>query len=132
MRGRCRNPRNPKFQTYGARGITICARWDDFANFLADMGEPPPGATIDRIDNDGPYSPENCRWATAAVQVSNRRVTPKLTARGRTASIDQWAPIVGLNRKTIRARIRKGWSAEAALFTPRQDHIPYEQRGPGN
>lgn len=74
MHQRCENPKHESYRNYGARGITVCERWREFADFIADMGpRPSPGHSIDRLDNDGPYEPGNCQWATKPEQGRNRR-----------------------------------------------------------
>ena len=73
MHQRCANPKHVSFASYGGRGISVCERWSKFDNFLADMGHRPPGRSLDRINNDGNYEPSNCRWATTAEQLKNRR-----------------------------------------------------------
>jgi hypothetical protein len=73
MFARCTNPNHKKYDNYGGRGIKICDRWKEFTNFLNDLGERPPGTTLDRIDSNGNYEPGNCRWATQEQQVANRR-----------------------------------------------------------
>jgi hypothetical protein len=97
---RCTSPASPKWKDYGGRGITVCDRWLRFDNFLADMGVPPEGLSIDRKDNDGPYTPENCRWATAKEQRANQRTRPesKTAAKKREAKEDRDAGLDELRR----------------------------------
>jgi hypothetical protein len=118
MKGRCLNPNNPKYPRYGGRGIKVCDRWMDFANFLADMGDRPPGSSIDRIDNDGHYEPGNCRWATPIQQQQNNSRNVFLTARGRKACLVEWSRITKVGRKTIRRRLKEGWDVERAVSAP--------------
>jgi hypothetical protein len=115
MLQRCLNERCKDYARYGARGITVHSSWLDFAVFLADMGVRPEGTTLDRIDNDGPYAPGNCRWSSAREQSSNRRTTRLLTFNGRAQTIAAWARELGTSRQTLRNRLEQGWTVEAAL-----------------
>lgn len=116
---RCTNPGNTFFKDYGARGITVCDRWKDFSAFLADMGERPPGLTLDRRDNDRGYEPGNCRWATKTTQARNTRTTVLLEHNGVTAPLTEWAEKLGICAGTIHSRINfLGWSVEKALTQP--------------
>ncbi len=123
MHRRCEDETRPGFQNYGGRGITVCDRWDTFENFYADMGEPPEGTSIDRIDNDLGYSPDNCRWATKKEQNRNQRTNRLLTFQGETLPLAAWAERVGLTAGMIYLRLKKGWSVERALSEPRQNRL---------
>ena len=105
---RCMNPNEPSYPNYGGRGITVCERWRSFEHFYADMGDPPPGTSIDRIDNERGYEPGNCRWATKPVQNRNRRGNIRLTFDGRTQVLKDWADEVGIPYGTLYARYQAG------------------------
>lgn len=126
---RCTNPKATHFQHYGGRGIVICERWRIFKNFYEDMGaKPDPKMEIDRIDNNRPYSPENCRWATRSEQMSNRRNNHLITHNGRTQTLTQWSKETGLRYNTIIRRIESGWTVEQALTRPQQKGRKPSQR----
>lgn len=119
MRARCDNPKSIGFLNYGGRGIRVCGRWHDFANFLADMGERPgKGYSIDRKDNNGDYCPENCQWATRIEQGRNRRSNVLLTFNGKTMTVADWSRETGIRQQVIRRRLNLGWSHEDTLSRP--------------
>jgi hypothetical protein len=115
MRARCNNPTTRHYDRYGGRGIKVCDRWQTFKNFLADMGERPPGKSLDRIDNDGDYEPGNCRWATRIEQRRNRGDVKKVTLNGITLPMIDWAERLGITWSTVLARLRRGATPERAL-----------------
>jgi hypothetical protein len=118
---RCHNPKNPSFENYGARGIKVCARWQQsFEAFLEDMGPRPTARhSVERIENSKGYEPGNCKWATRAEQARNTRQNVLITARGRTQCRQAWADEAGIPANAIRDRMEKlGWDAESAIFTP--------------
>lgn len=121
MVSRCTNPNFPWFSDYGGRGIKVCERWKDFANFLADMGERPSlKHSIDRFpDNDGNYEPGNCRWATAKEQGRNKRTSRLISFNGKTQTLVEWSEELGISESLLAARIgRLGWPLEKAMKTP--------------
>ncbi len=122
MKRRCQNINSTAYKDYGGRGIYVCERWQDFQGFYRDMGEPPTQKhTLERIDNNGSYTPENCRWATAQEQSLNKRNNILITMDGRTMSLSQWARYLGIKRQTLRARLNRGWSHEKTLSCPLQN-----------
>lgn len=124
MIGRCTNSTNYGYPWYGGRGIKVCDRWqgkDGFVNFLADMGERPVGMSIDRINVNGDYEPGNCRWADSKQQSRNRENTIRLTARGETLPVAEWAERVGCSSLRITQRLSRGWGVEDAIFKPKID-----------
>jgi hypothetical protein len=122
MKQRCYNPKNSNWPNWGGRGITVCERWfHSFENFYADMGSrPSPKFTVERIDNDGPYSPENCRWATRTEQARNGRKNVYLDFRGERLTLTEWAERIGMKVGTLWQRLNQGWSIEKALTKPLQ------------
>lgn len=121
MKRRCYIPTEPQYSDYGGRGIKVCERWLEpngkgLRNFVADMGERSDGMTLDRIDNDGDYTPENCRWADRTTQSNNRRINRLITFQGKTLSLSQWAKELDLKRSTLAQRFYVyKWPVERCL-----------------
>ena len=124
MLTRCFNSKDPDYARYGARGITVCERWLDFRNFVADIGmrpAPPVGTdlkrfwSIERIDNAGNYEPGNCKWATTIEQGNNRRTNVHVEIGGVTHTVAEWARLTGLRAHTAAQRIRAGWPPAVAV-----------------
>lgn len=115
MKQRCFNHAHTQYHHYGGRGITVCARWLVFETFFHDMGVCPPQHSLDRIDNDGPYSPDNCRWATQKEQMRNTRSNHMLVIDGTTLCLAEWAELAGVSADCIRGRLRLGWTPQEAI-----------------
>ena len=121
MRSRCRDEGRPDYCRYGERGIKVCERWDDFSKFYEDMGDVPKGMTLDRIDNNQDYSPENCKWATRLEQSRNRNCTKKITFNGETKTVGEWAEElpININYQELYKRIfTRKWPLEKAMTQP--------------
>lgn len=117
MHRRCYSPACKDFPAWGARGIRICDSWHDVRTFVAwaESAGYRRGLTIERIDNDGDYTPENCHWIENELQASNTRRLTFLEAFGEKRRIDEWAKVTGVAYRTIKMRLHLGWDAEAAL-----------------
>lgn len=120
MRRRCYKKTDPKYPRYGGRGIAVCKRWQDFGLFFKDMGHPPTAAhSIDRIDVNGPYSPDNCRWATQKVQQNNRRNTTLIKIDGITKPLTQWAEEHKIKPRLFRQRMERDKLSPKEALRPR-------------
>ena len=121
MKQRCNNPNNPEYPRYGERGINVCKRWlDSFENFLEDMGPCPKDYTIDRKDNDGNYTPSNCRWASDKEQALNRRTTRTVTYHGVETTYVELCEKFNISLPALNYRLSTGMSLEEALNKPIQ------------
>ncbi len=108
MKARCYNPNNSSYHNYGERGITVCDRWrNSFSTFLADMGPRPEGYTIERIDNDEGYFPENCRWATRREQARNSRINRLITHNGLVLPLAAWAEKLRISGDALASRLQR-------------------------
>ena len=119
MHRRCYDKYNEHYLYYGARGITVCDRWkNSFENFHADMGNRPEGKTLERINNEEGYSPQNCVWATPTQQASNRRNNVKIEINGEIKTVAEWCRVTQIKQSTVSERIKRGWNPIHAVLTP--------------
>lgn len=121
MLARCNNPRQKDYANYGGRGIKVCNRWALYENFIDDMGRRPSAAhQLDRIDNDGGYSLDNCRWTTRSIQQKNRRSNVRYECNGQVKTLSEWAEATGLSIQLARWRIKN----KGGLLTPEIIVVP--------
>lgn len=121
MKARCYRKSNEAYKNYGGRGIVVCDRWrNSFEAFFSDMGDvPAKGYEIDRIDNNGNYEPDNCKWATVVEQSKNRRTNIKISFNGKEQCVTDWAREIGIGTCVLHQRLfRYKWSIERALTEP--------------
>jgi len=119
MKARIHNPNSKSYCRYGGAGLTLDPRWEDFDNFIADMGQRPSSeASIERLDNSVGYWPSNCIWADRWQQASNKSNNHYLTVNGKVQTLSEWARETGIDQPTIRRRVKKGWPHQEAVTTP--------------
>ena len=112
---RCTNPNALAYKYYGGRGIRVCDEWMSYQQFYLDMGDPPKGMQLDRVDNNGNYSPDNCRWVSCKENQRNKRDNHVIKYRGEEKCLEEWAECTGQKANTIHTRIRRGWPIGEAL-----------------
>lgn len=118
---RCYDPEHNRFPRYGGRGIKVCDRWlESFENFLEDMGECPSAMSLDRVDNDGDYCPQNCKWSSATEQARNRVSNRTLEYGGMSKTVAEWGEYTGLGWSTLNGRLQNGWNVEDTLTRPKR------------
>lgn len=115
---RCHNKNCKDYKNWGAKGVVVCKEWREFINFYNDMGSPPKGKSLDRIDVTGNYCKKNCRWATWTEQHQNRRNNRLLTYKNETKPMSYWYHKFKINRATFTYRISHGWTVDKAIETP--------------
>lgn len=115
MKDRCTNPNRADYKYYGGKGVEVCKRWEKFENFYADMGAPPVGLTLDRVDNSKGYFPDNCKWVSRKEQVYNSSRVRRITISGTTKPLRSWLQEVGISRYVFYCRLKKGLTEQEAL-----------------
>lgn len=115
MRARCNCVTDSDYAGYGGRGISVDAEWDEFPNFFRDMGPRPEGGSIDRIDVNGNYGPDNCRWADKYEQANNRRSNHLIEWNGEKKTLQQWCNEIGIEPSKVRYRLKVGFPLDKAF-----------------
>lgn len=115
MMQRCTNKNYDFWEFYGGRGIKVSEEWKSFENFLADMGERPENCSLERVDRDGNYCVENCKWANPDEQAANRSNNVFIEYQGKKQTLKEWSDQIGIKYETLRRRIKRGWSLDRAL-----------------
>lgn len=127
MLERCERTSHLSWDNYGGRGISVCSEWHVFENFFKDMGkEWRPTLSLDRIDNNGSYAPDNCRWATRKQQGRNKRNNIIISANGKTMTLPEWAEQIGISKRTLYSRKYSGWADDRIINQPKRVFLKKE------